>query len=381
MLELAESVSGEYCGKLLGDFGAEVIKVERPGSGSPTRAMGPLASGVEDPERSALFAYLNTNKSSVILDLAASGGLSTLARLLSRVDVVIDDHPVGWLRSVGIDPAEIEQSHPTLVLCAITPWGQEGPEVDAPAEDINIFHASGWGYHTPSASAPELPPLNGPSLMPSYEAALEAALCVSASLYERETSGLGRFIDISMQAVLASRTDYVLGQMVAGDMPVGAERTAFDLAGPAGIFPCQDGFVYIWMSAPLHWQALRQMLGEPDWMADFPEDWLEKACTPERVALCRQHLGAWLLGQRKAEVAARAQKRGLTLVAVHNARDLQACEQYAHRGFFQEVSHPLLGKALYPTVPYRMSETPAAPPSPAPLLGQHRSDLLAGDEP
>src|SRR5690606_29546097 len=111
-----------------------------------------------------------------------------------------------------------------------------------------------------------------------------------AALYDRESSGLGRFIDVAQQAVMASRVDYVLGQMVAGDMDVTPERTAFDLGGPAGIFRCRDGYAYIWMSAPTHWQGLRQLLGDPEWMKDFPEHWLELECTPERVALCRKHI-------------------------------------------------------------------------------------------
>ena len=165
-------------------------------------------------------------------------------------------------------------------------------------------------------------------------------MCIVAALYEREDSSLGRFIDISKQEVLASRADYVLGQMVAGDMDVSNERTAFDLQGPAGIFPCRDGYAYIWMSAPAHWDALGVLLGNPEWMKSFPAHWLERECTPERVARCRQHIAEWLESQDKHEVAAAAQKLGLTLVAVNNARDLSTSPQYAFREFFSKVNHP-----------------------------------------
>lgn len=201
-------------------------------------------------------------------------------------------------------------------------------------------------------------------------------MCIVAAIYERDASGQGRFIDVSKQEVLASRVDYVLGQMVAGDLPVGTERTAFDLAGPAGIFACREGYAYIWMSAPTHWEALRQLLGHPDWMASFPEHWLERECTPERVAQCRYHIAEWLGTQDKHEAAAAAQKLGLTLVAVNNARDLVASPQYEFRQFFAELSHPVIGSALYPTVPYRLSATPATLAAPAPLLGQHTQEPL-----
>jgi crotonobetainyl-CoA:carnitine CoA-transferase CaiB-like acyl-CoA transferase len=377
VLELAEGVGGEYCGKLLADFGATVIKLEKPGCGSPTRSLGPFAAGAPAPESSGLFAWLNTNKRSVALDVTSPAGAAALGALLQRADAVIDDHPAGWLAGVGLDPASIEESHPGLVLCSITAFGQSPPGERLHAEDLTVFHSSGWGYHTPSAADAGLPPLKGPGrFLPSYEAGLEAAMCVVAAVYERDASGQGRFIDVSKQQVLASRIDYVLGQMVAGDLPVGTDRTAFDLGGPAGIFPCRDGYAYIWMSAPAHWKALRELLGDPDWTASFPEHWLERECTPERVAQCRFHIAAWLRTQDKHEAAAAAQKLGLTLVAVNNARDLVASPQYRFRGFFAEVRHPLAGAALHPTVPYRLSATPAKLRTPAPLLGQHTQDPL-----
>jgi crotonobetainyl-CoA:carnitine CoA-transferase CaiB-like acyl-CoA transferase len=387
VLELAESVSGEYCGKLLSDFGAEVIKIEKPGCGSPTRRLAPLVgmadgTAADGNEGSALFAYLNTSKRSVELDLSSASGRETLSKLLQQVVVVIDDHPAAWLESLGLDGLglgadRVQQVHPGLVMCSITNFGLEPPEDRLHAEDLNVFHSSGWGYHTPTGADPALPPLKGPGrFMPSYEGGLEAAMCITAALYERMDSGLGRFIEISKQEVLASRIDYVLAQMVAGEMNVSNDRKAFDLAGPAGIFPCQDGFVYLWLSAPAHWDGLRKLLDDSVWMQDFPSNWLERGCTPERVALCRHHITQWLQTQNKHEAAAKAQTLGVTLVAVNNAEDLVASPQYQFRTFFVELQHPVLGKSLYPTVPYQLSVTPARPQSAAPLLGQDNDKCL-----
>lgn len=371
ILELAEDVAGEYCGKLLADFGAEVLKLEKPGGGSPTRQRGPFAPGGGTGENSGLFAYLNTNKRSCTLELAQPVAQAALHRLLERVDVVIDDHPSGWLAGIGLDAEAYQQRWPRLTVCSITAFGQAPPDDRLHAEDLTVFHASGWGYHTPSQPDERLAPLKGPGrFLPSYEAALDAALCVVSALYERDSSGQGRFIDVSKQQVLASRIDYVLGQMVAGDMDVGTRRTAFDLFGPASIFACRDGFAYIWMSAPAHWDALGKLLGQPEWMRTFPERWLERECTPERVAQVRHHIGAWLKTQNKHEAAEKAQELGLTLVAVNNAGDLEASPQYQYRGFFAAVNHPSQGPARYPTVPYKLSLTPAALRTPAPLLGE-----------
>jgi crotonobetainyl-CoA:carnitine CoA-transferase CaiB-like acyl-CoA transferase len=378
VLELAEGVAGEYCGKLLADFGAQVIKIERPGSGSPTRRLGPFGGSGPEAERSGLFAYLNTGKQSLALDVSGADGIDVLGRLLAQVDVVIDDHGPGWLSGIGLDPERFEQAHPHRVLCSITPFGQAPPDERRHAEDLTVFHASGWGYHTPSGADPKLPPLKGPGrFLASYESGLEAALCVVAALFDREASQLGRVIDVSKHAVLASRTDYVLAQMVAGDMDTGTRRDAFDLRGPAGIFACRDGFVYIWMSTPGHWEGLRTLLGDPAWMKEFPERWLERECTPERVARCRQHVGDWLKTQGKRQAAEDAQKLGLIAAEVNDAAGVAASPQYAHRGFFASVEHPVLGALRHPGVPYKLSATPASIRSPAPLLGQHTDATLS----
>jgi crotonobetainyl-CoA:carnitine CoA-transferase CaiB-like acyl-CoA transferase len=183
----------------------------------------------------------------------------------------------------------------------------------------------------------------------------------------------GRVIDVSMQAVLASRMDYVLAQMAAGDMPVGDSRHALDLGGPAGYFRCTDGYVYLWLSAPAHWEALGALLGQPAWMNDFPPRWLELDCTPERVALCRSELSQWLATQAKHTVSAEAQQLGITMVSVNQPADILACEQFAYRGFFSTLSHPVLGTAPYPGVPFKLSQTPARFERPAPSLGEHNA--------
>ncbi|HMO67294.1 MAG TPA: CoA transferase, partial [Novosphingobium sp.] len=195
VLELAETVAGEYCGKLLADFGARVIKVERPGLGSPTRRLAPHAA--DGAGHGGLFAYLNAGKRSVVLDLEQAGGRARLAGLADLADVVIDDHATGWLARVGIDPDEVRASWPAMVLCAITPYGQNPPPERAHAEDLIVFHSSGWGYHTPGVGFESRPPLKGPGrFLVSYEAGQEAAMAIAACLLGRDAGQGGRFIDL-----------------------------------------------------------------------------------------------------------------------------------------------------------------------------------------
>jgi crotonobetainyl-CoA:carnitine CoA-transferase CaiB-like acyl-CoA transferase len=376
VLELSSGVAAEYCGKLLADFGARVIKVEAPAVGANTRAMGPFAAGGESGECSGLFAYLNTNKQSVTLNPASPGGEEALRSLIRTVDVVIDDHPQGWLESLGIGPASCPSQHPALIVCSITPFGYEAPAVSQIARSINVLHSS-WGYHCPCQADSAKPPLSGVGrFLPDYESGLLAALALAAAVYWRESSGRGQFIDVSQQASMASLVDYVLGQMVAGTMEVSARRQAYDLGGPATFFQCRDGYVYLWMSEPGHWNGLSALMGEPAWMRDFPERWLELHVTPERIDRCRSEVGRWMQDQSKSEVASRAQKLGVPLVPVNTMEDVFRSSQMEFRRFFTQIEHPTLGKLHYPTVPYRLSATPARIDKPAPLLGQHTDEVM-----
>jgi crotonobetainyl-CoA:carnitine CoA-transferase CaiB-like acyl-CoA transferase len=208
VLELSSGVAAEYCGKLLADFGARVIKVEAPAVGAKTRAMEPLAAGAESSERSGLFAYLNTNKQSVVLDPASAGGREARRSLIGTVDVIIDDHPKGWLEALGIDPATCSSQHPALIVCSITPFGYEAPAALQSARSINVLHSS-WGYHSPCHADSAKPPLSGVGrFLPDYESGLVAALALVAAVYWRESSGRGQFIDVSQQASMASLVDY-----------------------------------------------------------------------------------------------------------------------------------------------------------------------------
>ena len=361
IVELAESVAGEYCGKLLADFGADVIKVERPGCGSPTRAMTP----------SSLFAYLNTNKRSVELDVGHD--LDKLNGLIASAHAVVDDHD---------SAAATASRHPDVVVCSITPFGHDAPLEMRNAKSINVFHASGWGYHTPSHADPAKPPLKGPGrFLADYEAGLDAALCVASSLFAQLHHGHGEFIDVSAHAVLVSRTDCILGRFITGEIAPQGSRDDYDQQGPASFFPCSDGYVYLYMTNGQHWVQLKELMGHPPWLDEFDNDWLEFSVTPEKVATFHRGFAPWIRHQDKNAVAERAQRLGVPLVPVNAVDELPSLPQYRHRGFFRDVAHPALGRAAYPTVPYLLSASPAEITGCAPTLGEHSADVLASRNP
>ena len=370
IVEIAERPAGENTGKLLADFGAEVIKVERPG-GAPTRHMGPFKEG-----ESALFAYLNTNKKSVVLDLEKPEDRATLDQLLARANALIDDHDEAWNSARALRPEAVAAAHPHLVHCAITPFGQGAPAKWQKAHPINVINAGGWAYHSPSETPDEKPPLKGAGrFLPDYESALDAAMAMLASLHRQRKTGKGQFVDISEVEVQLNRIDCVLDRMLAGDVEPSDERTAYDMGGPGTSFACTDGHIYIFMTTKSHWNALRQLMGDPDWARDFREDWLEFDCTRENVVRFRDNFAGWIALQEKLPITEAAQKAGIAMVPVNTAADLPNHEQFIDRRFFKEAEHPVFGKVSYPTVSYKMSATPVLPPRPAPVLGANDGEV------
>ena len=180
IVETAERPAGEYAAKLLADLGAEVIKVERPG-GAPTRTMGPFKAG-----ESALFAYLNANKKSVMLDLEDAEDRAALDQLLARANALIDDHDEGWGAGARFWPRSMAVRTRTSSTAPITPFGQGAPAEWQIARSLNVINAGGWAYHTPTEADPERPPLKGAGrFLADYESGIDAALCVAASLYRQ----------------------------------------------------------------------------------------------------------------------------------------------------------------------------------------------------
>jgi crotonobetainyl-CoA:carnitine CoA-transferase CaiB-like acyl-CoA transferase len=341
--------------------------------------MAPIVGDVNGCDRSGLFAYLNTNKHSIELDVTAAADGVALHRLIDTADAVIDDHDPVWTDAAGVSAAQAQQRHPGVLFCSITPYGQGAPPEFWNAKSLNVFHSSGWGYHTPSHADPAKPPLKGPGrFLADYEAGLDAALCVASSLFWQLHTGRGQFIDVSQQAVLVSRADCILGRFVSGEIAPGNSRDDYDQAGPASFFACEDGFVYLYMTSRSHWTGIKRLMGDPQWLDAFDDDWLEFSVTPDKVATFQRGFAAWVRGLPKEAAAGEAQQLGVPLVVVNEPADLLRSPQYRHRGFFQDVTHPVLGTAAYPTVPYRLSASPAEITRPAAGLGQHTIEILRG---
>ncbi|MDG2001843.1 MAG: CoA transferase [Novosphingobium sp.] len=370
VIELAESVAGEYCGKLLSDFGAELIKIERPSTGSPTRSLAPILEGKDGQRESGLFAFLNTNKQSITLDLDTAEGLKQARALIGSAAAVIDDHLDRWLESHGFDRAGFLTTFPQTVFCSVTPFGLGAPSDFASATSLSAMHASGWGYHLAPLDGPPRPPLKGPGrFLADFDGGLDAAIGLMAALVGRERTGLGEWLDTSCQAALVGRADHIVGRLLGGGLEPSPSREVYARREPTGAYRCADGDIHLYIT-PVHWDSIQELLGNPEWAKTFPPGWLFDT-TAELVTEFRERFSAWIADKARDKLCEDAQQLDIPIVAANGPKDLANSAQLKVRGFFQELEHPVLGPASYPTVAYKLSATPARLITPAPSLGQH----------
>ena len=186
VVDLTHYMAGPFCTKLLADFGADVIKIERPSGGDPTRRMGPFHGDDPHPEKSALFLHLNTNKRSVTLDLQAEAGKRVLQRLLEKADILVESFRPGVMAELGFDYATLEVEHPHLVMTSISNFGQSGTYRDLKGSDLTLFAMGGSMNINGSA---EREPLKMAGNVISYHAGATAAYATLLALYEAELSG------------------------------------------------------------------------------------------------------------------------------------------------------------------------------------------------
>ncbi|MCX7863837.1 MAG: CoA transferase, partial [Novosphingobium sp.] len=261
IIELAETVAGEFCGKLIADFGADLIKIERPGCGSPTRALSPVIEGRGGRRESAVFAYLGTNKQSVTLDLDTPEGLAGARALIGSAAGVIDDHSDAWLEHHGLSEKDFAADFPQTVFCSVTPFGLGAPADYDAATSLTAFHASGWGYHMAPLDGPSRPPLKGPGrFLADFDGGLDAAIALMAALIRRERGGGGDWIDTSCQASLVGRADHIVGRVLAGEIEASPSREVYARREPTGTYRCKDGDIHLY-ATPVHWQGLQTLMG------------------------------------------------------------------------------------------------------------------------
>jgi crotonobetainyl-CoA:carnitine CoA-transferase CaiB-like acyl-CoA transferase len=380
------SEPGFLAGKLLGDLGAEVIKVEPPG-GDAARRRGPFVGGAADPERSILWLALNTHKRGITLNLDTPRGREVFLSLCRTADAVIESagpaDPAS-LAARGLGYERLRNANPKLVVCCISPFGQTGPYSTFRGSDLTAVAMGGNMYPTGN---PDRAPVRCSLPVAYYHAGIEAAVGVVFALWGRETQGEGQFVDVSMQEVML--------------MPNMTSPTQFPLTGFKGgrvgggfrggkaffheLWPCADGYVsFALRGGPARIPGIIALVEYMDECGMAPpalktRDWPKynhNLVSQEEVDEIEAALAAFFRTKTMAELFAAACERNLMLAPANTAREIVASRQLAARDFFVTLADPARGITLtYPGAFARTSLGNVAVRSPAPTLGQHNGEI------
>lgn len=368
VLDFTRVLSGPYATALLADLGAEVIKVEAPG-GDDYRHIGPfLADG-----SSAIFEAVNRGKRGIVLDLGSAEGRAAAQALAAGADVVVENFRPGVADKLGIGWSALSAENPRLVFASISGFGQSGPDAGRPAYDIVVQAMSGLMHVTGDPAGP--PTLIGESIA-DVVSGLFASWAILAALHERDRTGIGRRIDVSMfDAMMALQPLIVARAAASGEAPMRVGNR-HPLSAPFGAFRAADrSFVVAVLNEKL-FAALAGVIGRPELSGDprFASDSLRLA----NEATLRAEIEAWSLPLTATEAVARLVAAGVPAAEVGDTLTALSGAEARGRPVTQTVVHPALGPFAVPEQPAHFAGAPRGVSAPAPRLGEHDGDL-AGD--
>ena len=370
VVDLTHYIAGPYCTKLLATLGADVIKVERPGIGDPSRSLGPFPDSHADSEASAAFLYLNCSKKSVTLDLKSPGGREALLHLVASAQVVVENFAPRVLPSLGLDYGALCTVNPALVMTSISNFGQTGPYRDWKAVELNLYALGGLMNIT---GEPDRPPLKEGAPMAQLGAGQNAFVATMAALLHAEDTGEGQHVDVSI-------TEYTTNILENALMQYSYSGQEYERAGNRGygraawgIYPCRDGYVGVIAGPDHRWPALAEIVDRPELSDErFATRFGRLANADEIEAL----MLPWLLDHDKLDIFKRGQENGMGFAYVATLQDILEMEQLNTRNYFVEIDHPVAGPHKYPGPPAQCSE-PAWVIQRAPTLGEHTTEVLS----
>lgn len=367
------SASAAYCGKLLADLGAEVIKIEPP-EGDPARREAPTHEG-----RSLPFLYENANKRSVVLDLDAPADRDRFRALAVDADLILESQPVGTIERLGLDYAALSASNPGLVMTSITGFGRTGPLREARSNDLI---ASALGGAMISVGDPADPPVRLAAHQADIVTACMAASGSLVALHHRARSGRGQHVDVSSLETVAAITHIAgVGKWLEDGIIPRRVGTGLVASVPSGAYRCKDGLVYLMVNRPAHWLALAQWIHE---VTGNEEVLLEEFHGPSSARLPYRELLDVFIGDLTAQLTVdeayhEGQRRHIAFTPVNTAERVLADPQLAARGFFVDLplGDDAPGRTIrVPGAPHRPARTPWRLARPAPEIGEGSATLL-----
>ncbi len=386
VLDLTDE-KGMFCGKILGDLGADVIKIESPG-GDTARRKGPFYHDTPDPEKSLYWFSLNANKRSVTLDIESGEGQEKFKRLVRNTDFVIESFPPGYLDSLGLGYSILSEINPRIIMTSITPFGQSGPYRDYKISDIVGMALGGMMY---TMGDPDRPPIRI-SIPQTYAlAGSEAAIGTLIAHYHRELTGEGQFIDMSIHesmslTLMVIPTEWEFSKMI--EKRLGGIRM---MATPPHIFqryiwPCKDGHISITpvmggMIGAATSRGLVELMDAEGMAPDFLKeiDWPKldmREVNQERYDRIVEPISRFFMKHTRAELHQMAISKEIMLYPVNSIKDIMEDAQLKARDSLVKVEHPQLGTSItYPGAFAKFSETSCRLRRP-PLIGEHNEEVF-----
>lgn len=382
VLDLADE-KGLLCGKIMGDLGADVIKIERPG-GDPARNLGPFYHDEPDPEKSLFWFALNTSKRGVTLNIETIDGREIFKRLVKSADFVIESFPLGYMEKLGLGYPELEKINPGIIMVSIAPFGQTGPYKDWKTSDIVAW---AFGGHMAPYGDADRPPIRISHHSQAYlHAGADGAMGALAALYHRGSTGEGQHIDVSIQesAVHSSvhhnptwNKERPVGKRGENEMPGANHRSI-------RIWPCKDGYVS-WSHGGSN--RLSPSLPLIKWMESegFTNDFIKEfdwnrpdfmRISQDEMDLIEEPTARFFMAHTKAELLEGAVRHQVMLYPVSTTADLLENVQLIARNFWVEVEHSELGTNItYPGAFGCFSEISPRISHRAPLIGEHNEEI------
>jgi crotonobetainyl-CoA:carnitine CoA-transferase CaiB-like acyl-CoA transferase len=376
VLELARILAGPWCGQLLADLGADVVKVEREGAGDDTRAWGPpFIEAAEGGHLGAAYYHAcNRGKRCVEADFETAEGRAQVLRLARHADVVIENFKVGGLAKYGLDYEAVKAINPGIVYCSITGFGQDGPYAARAGYDFLIQGMGGLMHIT---GQPDGPPTKAGVAIVDMVTGLYAANAIQAALLRRASTREGAFIDCALlDAQVAVLANQALNHFATGREPARMGNAHPNIV-PYDVFPVADGDIIVATGNDGQYKRLCEALGAPE-LASDPRFLANKDRVRNRVAfkeifhpLCRRFA--------RDELLPRLEALGVPAGPINSIGDVFADPQIIHRGMRIDIDNPLAAAGSTPGLraPIVMDGAPLASPRPAPGLGQHTQDVLA----
>ena len=368
VVDLTRVLAGPYASMILGDLGAEVLKIELPGQGDEARGFGPFQNG-----ESAYFTSINRGKKSVSIDLRKAAGQELVKRLAEESDVLIENFRPGSMKRFGLDYESLHALCPPLVYASVSGFGQTGPYARRPAYDVIIQAMGGIASITGS---PGGAPVRVGSSIGDLGAALFGVIGILAALNRAQKTGQGQQVDISMlDCQVALLENAIARYYVAGEVPgpLGSRHPAIT---PFQFFAAKDGYVVIAAGNDTLWKKLCATLGAPELVTD--PRFKDNALRTENQAELERLLSAILEKKTVAAWEEALGQAGVPCGPIHNIEQVVENPQIQARQMIAELVHPIAGPQAMPNSPLKFSQTPIELQQPAPTLGQHTGEVLEG---